>query len=76
MDNLVKALGERRKTVQTRIEEELARPMPDSLKLLSLKKLKLHLRDQIEFIQRMDRNRPPVMVVRRKSARIGAPQRA
>ncbi len=67
MDTFVKALERRREEVQAKIDAELARPRPDALKLLSLKKLKLHFRDQIEFIHRSDRNKAPVMVVRRRS---------
>lgn len=67
MDKFVKALERRRKEVQMKIDAEQARPKPDSMKLLSLKKLKLHFRDQIEFIERMDRNEPPIMVVRRRA---------
>jgi len=75
MDTFVKALERRRQEVQARIDAEMARPRPDALKLLSLKKLKLHFRDQIEFIQRTDRNKAPVMVVRRR-APFAAGQRA
>ncbi|WP_187970297.1 DUF465 domain-containing protein [Aquibium microcysteis] len=75
MDTFVKALERRRQEVQARIDAEMARPRPDALKLLSLKKLKLHFRDQIEFIQRTDRNKAPVMVVRRR-APFAAAQRA
>lgn len=67
MDTFVKALERRRREVQAKIDAEMARPRPDTLRLLSLKKLKLHFRDQIEFIHREGRNKMPVMVVRRRS---------
>jgi hypothetical protein len=67
VDTFVKALERRREEVQAKIDAEMARPRPDALKLLSLKKLKLHFRDQIEFIQRTDRNKAPVMVLRRRA---------
>lgn len=68
MDQFLKSLRHRRAVVQTRIEEEQTRPLPDSLRLLTLKKLRLRLREQIEFIQRLDRNDQVVKipVIRRR----------
>jgi hypothetical protein len=56
MDQFVKSLRNRRAILQSRIEEEQSRPVPDSIRLRILKKLRLRFRDQIEFIERMKRN--------------------
>jgi hypothetical protein len=71
MDTFTKSLRHRRVTVQTRIEDEQARPVPDHLRLSALKRLKLRLRDQIELIERMDRHgeATPIPVVRHRSHR-------
>lgn len=71
MDQFLKSLRHRRAAIQHRIEEEQTRPRPDSLKLHALKKLRLRFREQIEFIERLNR-RGEVMtipvVVRRRLA--------
>lgn len=69
MDQFLKALQTRRATIQRRIEQELASPNPDRLKLSSLKRLRVRFRDQIEFIERLNRNGDlaRVQVVRRRS---------
>ena len=69
MDQFLKSLRHRRASVQARIEEEQARPAPDHLRLSALKKLRLRFRDQIEFIERMNRHGQAVRVavVRRYS---------
>lgn len=71
MDPFIKSLRHRRATVQARIEDEQVRPVPDQLRLSALKRLKLRFRDQIEFIERMDRHgeATPIPVVRRRSHR-------
>lgn len=56
MDQFLKSLRERRSRIQARIEEEQARPAPDHLRLTALKKLKLRFREQIDFIERMNRH--------------------
>jgi hypothetical protein len=71
MDQFIKSLRHRRASVQGRIEDEQARPLPDQLRLSALKRLKLQFRDQIEFIERMNRRgeTTPIPVVRRRSYR-------
>jgi hypothetical protein len=71
MDPFIKSLRHRRATVQVRIQDEQARPVPDQLRLSALKRLKLRFRDQIEFIERMNRRGEtiPIPVVRRRSHR-------
>jgi hypothetical protein len=68
---ILKSLQHRKAIVESRIEEEQARPAPDHLKLSALKRLKLKFRDQIEFIERMDRFGKAIVVpvIRRKSFR-------
>jgi hypothetical protein len=72
MDQFIKSLRNRRAAVQARIEDEQARPMPDQLRLSALKRLTLRFRDQIEFIERMNRRgeATPIPVVRRRSQRL------
>lgn len=69
MDQFIKSLRFRRATVQARIEDEQARPAPDQLRLSALKRMRLRFRDQIEFIERMNRRGEaiPIPVVRRRS---------
>ena len=71
MNQFIKSLRHRRATVQARIEDEQARPVPDQLRLSALKRLRLRFRDQIEFIERMNRRGEtiPIPVVRRRSYR-------
>lgn len=71
MDQFIKSLHHRRVSVQARIEDEQARPVPDQLRLSALKRLKLRFRDQIEFIERMNRRGEavPIPVVRRRAFR-------
>jgi hypothetical protein len=71
MEQFLKSLHHRRSTIQTRIEDEQARPVPDHLRLSALKRLRLRFRDQIEFIERMNRRGEtiPIPVVRRRSYR-------
>lgn len=71
MDPFIKSLRRRRATVQARIEDEQARPVPDQLRLSALKRLKLRFRDQIEVIERMNRHgeTTPIPVVSRRSHR-------
>lgn len=71
MDPFIKSLRHRRASVQARIEDEQARPVPDQLRLSALKRLKLRFRDQIEFIERLNRQGEarPIPVVRRRSFR-------
>lgn len=70
MDEFLKSLRRRRAAIQERIDEEQARPAPDSLRLRTLKALKLHLRERIEFIERRDRQGRvrSIPVLRRRAA--------
>lgn len=78
MDQFLKSLRHRRSSVQARIEEEQARPAPDHLRLTVLKKLRLRFREQIDFIERMNRHgrSAPIPVVRRRSFRLVLPEKA
>jgi hypothetical protein len=71
MDQFVRSLRHRRASVQASIEQELGRPAPDQLRLSALKRLKLRFRDQIEFIERLNRRgeSTPIPVVRRRPGR-------
>lgn len=71
MDHILKSLRHRRDVVEARIEEERSRPAPDGTRLGTLKKLRLRFRDQIEFIERLNRDGQtvPIPVVRRRSFR-------
>lgn len=69
MDPFLKALRHRRQAVQARIEHEQSRPLPDSLRLQALKRLKLRFREQIEYIERLNRRgeTQTIPVVRKRS---------
>lgn len=71
MKQFLKALLDRRNGVQARIEQEQAQRVPDQLRLSALKRLKLRFRDQIEFIERIDRHgeKSSLQVIRRRSMR-------
>lgn len=71
MDQFIKSLRHRRAALQARIEDEQARPAPDQLRLSALKRLKLRFRDQIEFIERLNRRgeATPIPVVHRRTNR-------
>lgn len=72
MDQFLKALRNRKAHVQSRIDDEQARPAPNGLRLSALKKLKLRFREQIEFIERQNRQSMPVLipVIRRRSFKL------
>jgi hypothetical protein len=44
-------LSERHRALDRKIEEELARPMADTLKIAEWKRLKLRLKDEIERLK-------------------------
>lgn len=71
MDQFLKSLRHRRASVHARIEDEQARPAPDQMRLSALKRLRLRFRDQIEFVERMNRRGEtiPIPVIRRRSFR-------
>ncbi|MCJ8519419.1 hypothetical protein ABID21_002360 [Pseudorhizobium tarimense] len=53
MNRLLKALRARHEIVEARVQEEQRKPMPNSLSLLSLKRIRLQLRDQIVSLERV-----------------------
>lgn len=55
MSQLLKSLRRRHAAIQKRIKEEQARPLSDSIRLQALKRLKLHFREQIEFVEQLNR---------------------
>jgi hypothetical protein len=69
MDPFLNSLRNRRAAIQARIEREQARPAPDSMRLYGLKKLKLRFREQIEYLERLNREGQATVipVIRRRS---------
>lgn len=69
MDQFLNSLRNRRAQIQARIEHEQARPAPDSLRLYGLKKLKLRFREQIEYLEQLNREGQSTVipVIRRRS---------
>ncbi len=69
MDPFVKSLRHRKATVQALIVDEQARSAPDQLRLSALKRLRLRFRDQIDFIERLNRRGETIAipVIRRRS---------
>jgi hypothetical protein len=69
MDQFIKSLRARRAKVQASIDDEQARPVPDAIRLSALKKLRLRFKEQIETLERMNRQGKPVTipVVRRST---------
>jgi hypothetical protein len=75
MNTVMKSLFRKLDTLQPRIDDEQARPAPDSLKLRLLKKLKLRFKDEIAFIERTNKRGQPVAIpVERRRALRTAPQ--
>lgn len=54
MKQLLKALKARHSIVAAKIDEEQRRPRPDSIRVRALKKIKLHLKEQITLLERGD----------------------
>ncbi|MGE6741120.1 YdcH family protein [Allorhizobium pseudoryzae] len=52
MNPLLKALRSRHAILQNKIDREQRALQPDTLRIMSLKKTKLRLREQIEFLER------------------------
>jgi hypothetical protein len=71
MDQFIKSLRHRKAILQARIEDEQARPAPDQLRVSALKRLKLRFREQIEFLERMNRHgeKVTIPIVRRRPLR-------
>jgi hypothetical protein len=70
MKNLLKSLIVRHRIMEDRIAEEERAPVPDSLRVRALKKMKLKLRDQIAWLEKVGGDGRPVMVIRRKPMRM------
>lgn len=68
MDRFLNSLRARRAAVQALIKREQARPAPDGLRLFGLKKLRLRFREQIEYLERLDREGQSTLipVIRRR----------
>lgn len=75
MDSFLKAIRVRRAKVQESIDEELSRPRPDSIRLNALKNLRLRFKEQIEVLERLNREGHLVRipVVRRPAYSKGRP---
>ncbi|MFN3506800.1 MAG: YdcH family protein [Allorhizobium sp.] len=54
MKQLLKALRARHSIVAAKIDEEQRRPQPDGVRVRALKKIKLHLKEQITLLERGD----------------------
>ena len=48
----IEELSEKHQALQRQIEEEMSRPLVDSLKVSELKRKKLHLKEKIEKFKR------------------------
>jgi hypothetical protein len=51
MKQLLKALKARHTIVAAKIDEEQRRPQPDGIRVRALKKIKLHLKEQITLLE-------------------------
>lgn len=54
MKQLLKALKARHTIVAAKIDEEQRRPQPDGIRVRALKKIKLHLKEQIMLLEQGD----------------------
>ena len=52
MMQLLKALKARHALIANKIDDEQRRPRPDGIRVRSLKKIKLHLKEQIAMLER------------------------
>ncbi|MBO3758124.1 YdcH family protein [Ciceribacter sp. L1K22] len=52
MKPLLKALMSRHAILATKIAEEQRRPLPDTIRIQSLKRMKLRLKEQIAMLER------------------------
>lgn len=66
MDQFIKSLKTRHSLIEEEISSEQTRPNPDRNRVLALKKMKLRLRDQIEYLRREGADMARVVVVHRK----------
>ncbi len=51
LDAYIAELSERHRTLDRKIEEELARPTVDDLRIVDLKRQKLRLKDELERLK-------------------------
>lgn len=71
MKQLLKALRARHSIVAAKIDEEQRRPQPDGIRVRALKKIKLHLKEQITLLERGDAMK--ASAARRKVSNFGSP---
>lgn len=72
MMQLLKALRARHSIVAAKIDEEQRRPQPDGIRVRALKKIRLHLKEQIQMLERGD-GAPSAARGRRESSSFGNP---
>ena len=51
IDARIRELGNRHRSLEAAIEEEMSRPATDSLRLWELKRRKLHLKEEMEQLK-------------------------
>lgn len=71
MKPLLKALRARHSIIAAKIDEEQRRPQPDGIRVRALKKIKLHLKEQIMLLERGDAIK--AQTGRLKISNLGAP---
>ena len=71
MKQLLKALRARHSIVAAKIDEEQRRPQPDGIRVRALKKIKLHLKEQITLLERGDAMR--ASTARPRGSNFGTP---
>jgi len=71
MKQLLKALRARHSIVAAKIDEEQRRPQPDGIRVRALKKIKLHLKEQIMLLEQGETMK--VASARSKASNFGTP---
>jgi hypothetical protein len=71
MKQLLKALRARHTIVAAKIDEEQRRPQPDGIRVRALKKIKLHLKEQIMLLEQGEAMKAPI--ARSKASSFGNP---
>ncbi|MBC2775478.1 YdcH family protein [Rhizobium sp. AQ_MP] len=71
MKQLLKALKARHTIVAAKIDEEQRRPQPDGIRVRALKKIKLHLKEQIMLLEQGETTK--VSAARAKASSFGTP---
>jgi hypothetical protein len=71
MKQLLKALKARHTIVAAKIDEEQRRPQPDGIRVRALKKIKLHLKEQIMLLEQGETMK--VSAARSKTSSFGTP---